>query len=194
MATLAPHLSWHPTGICEEERFWLEERRKSVRGNDRVPGREEPPKLRGSTKSRKEPVRPRAGKYRVHHRLRQHRSHLRRRRMTDCGCVWTTELSIKPRWRTDILSHWSRRCSTGPQECLSPNPNQGRRQVQNRGTGTESCRSGWRTHQLPYNQATIPIRGDMSSAEQRRLKRGMTLPAVPEWRTRVHLMTEVQRR
>jgi hypothetical protein len=33
MATLAPHLSWHPNGICEEERFWLEERRKRVRGN-----------------------------------------------------------------------------------------------------------------------------------------------------------------
>jgi hypothetical protein len=36
MATLAPHLSRHPKGIREEERFWLEERRKSVRGNDRV--------------------------------------------------------------------------------------------------------------------------------------------------------------
>jgi len=66
-----------------------------------------------------------------HHRLRQHRSHLRRR-TADCGCVWTTELSIKPRWRTDILSHWSRRFSTGPRECLSPNQNQGRQQVHNR--------------------------------------------------------------
>jgi hypothetical protein len=36
MATLAPHLSMHPKGIREEERFWLKERRKSVRGNDRV--------------------------------------------------------------------------------------------------------------------------------------------------------------
>jgi len=36
MATLAPHLLWHPKGICEEERFWLEKHRKSVRGNDRV--------------------------------------------------------------------------------------------------------------------------------------------------------------
>jgi hypothetical protein len=53
-ATLAPHLSWYPNGIREEERFWLEERRKSVRGNDRVPGREEPHKLRGSTTSRKQ--------------------------------------------------------------------------------------------------------------------------------------------
>jgi len=62
MATLAPHLSRHPKGIREEERFWLEERGKRVRRNDRVPGREEPHKLRGSTKSRKERVRPRAGK------------------------------------------------------------------------------------------------------------------------------------
>jgi len=96
-ATLAPHLSWYPNGIHEEEQFWLEERRKCVGGNDWVPGREEPNKLRGSTKSRKEPVRPRAGKDRVHHRLWQHRSHLRSRRTTDCGCMWTTELSIKPR-------------------------------------------------------------------------------------------------
>jgi len=62
MATLAPHLSRHPKGIREEERFWLEERWKRVRGNDRLPGREELYKLRGSTKSRKERVRPRAGK------------------------------------------------------------------------------------------------------------------------------------
>jgi hypothetical protein len=40
MATLAPHLSRHPKGIREEERFWLEKRRKRVRGNDRVHGRE----------------------------------------------------------------------------------------------------------------------------------------------------------
>jgi len=36
MAALAPYHLWHPKGICEEERFWLEERRKSVRGNDTV--------------------------------------------------------------------------------------------------------------------------------------------------------------
>jgi len=127
--TLTPHLSRHPKGIREEERFWLKARRKRVRRYNRVPGREEPHKLRGSTKSRKE------------------------RTTADCGCLWTTELSIKPRWRTDILSHRSRRCSTGPQECVLPNPNQGRRQVQNRGTGsssTESCRSGWPTHQLQH--------------------------------------------
>jgi hypothetical protein len=32
-ATLAPHLSWYPNGIREEQRFGLEECRKSVRGN-----------------------------------------------------------------------------------------------------------------------------------------------------------------
>jgi len=36
MPTLAPHLARHANGIREEERFWLEERRKSMRGNDRV--------------------------------------------------------------------------------------------------------------------------------------------------------------
>ena len=80
MATIAPHLSRHPKGIHEEER-----RRKMVRGNDRVPGSEEPHKLRGSTKSRKEPVRPRAGKKRVHHHRRHHRPHLRRRTAAVCG-------------------------------------------------------------------------------------------------------------
>jgi len=62
MATLAPQLSTHPKGIREEERFWLKEHCKRVRGNDRVPGLEEQHKLRGSTTSRKEQVRPRAGK------------------------------------------------------------------------------------------------------------------------------------
>jgi len=42
------HLSRHPKGIREEEQFWLEERRKRVRGYDSVPGREEPHRLRGS--------------------------------------------------------------------------------------------------------------------------------------------------
>ena len=73
-ATLAPHLSTHPKGILVEER-----RRKRVRGNDRVPGCEEPHKLLESTKSWNEPVRPRVGKNRAHH----------------CHCVWTTELAIK---------------------------------------------------------------------------------------------------
>jgi len=83
MATLAPHLSRHPKGIGEEKRFWLKERGKRVRGYDRVHSREQLHKLCGSTKSRKE------------------------RRTADRGCVWTTELSIKPRWSTDILSHSS---------------------------------------------------------------------------------------
>jgi len=28
-----PHLAWHPKGIHENERFWLEEHRKRVRGS-----------------------------------------------------------------------------------------------------------------------------------------------------------------
>jgi len=61
MATLAPHLSRHANPIREKERFWLQVCRKTVRGNDRVPGHEEPHRLRGSTKSPKEQVGPRAG-------------------------------------------------------------------------------------------------------------------------------------
>jgi len=34
--TIALHLSRHTKGIREEELFWLEECKKSVRGNDRV--------------------------------------------------------------------------------------------------------------------------------------------------------------
>ena len=108
------------------------------------------------------------------------------RKTANHGGVWTTELSIKPRQRTNILWLWSWIFSAGPQECLSPIPNQGRWQVQNHGTGTEFCRSGWQTPQLPYYQATTPIWGDTSSAKQRRLKRGITLPEMTEWRTRVH--------
>jgi len=103
-------------GTACEETTWL-------------PGLEEALKLGGSTKSLKERVRPRAGKDR--HRLRWHRSQLWRR-TADCGCVGTTELSMRPRWRTDILSNWSRRCSTGAQEFLSPHPNQRRQRVEHR--------------------------------------------------------------
>ena len=34
--TLEPHLSRHSMGIREDEQFWLEEREKSMRGNDKV--------------------------------------------------------------------------------------------------------------------------------------------------------------
>jgi len=100
---------------------------------------------------------------------------------------------MKPRWRTDILSHWSRRCLTGPQEFLSPHPDQGRRRVQKRGSHPVQAvrvpsHAVWVDEYTNY-QATIPIR-DKSSAEQRRVKRGLTLPEMPEWRTRVHLTTE----
>jgi len=36
MPTVAPHLSWNEKGIREEDRFWLQECRERVRGNDRV--------------------------------------------------------------------------------------------------------------------------------------------------------------
>jgi hypothetical protein len=31
-----PHLAWHPKGIREKERFWLEKRRKRVRGSTQI--------------------------------------------------------------------------------------------------------------------------------------------------------------
>jgi len=133
----------------------------------RKPSRDKPHKLCRSTKPQEDRVRPRTWKEKQ--RLRQHPSHLQRR-TADYSCVWTTELSIKPRCRADILSHRSRRCSTGLKECLSPHLGQRRWRVQNRGT--------------------IPVTGDELSAEQRRWMRGMTLPEMPEWRIRVHPMTQ----
>jgi len=52
MATLALHVSGHPKGLREGERFWHEEGTEGVRGNDTVPSHEEPHKSRPSTKSR----------------------------------------------------------------------------------------------------------------------------------------------
>jgi hypothetical protein len=52
--TLALHLPRCPKGIGEEERFYHEECSKRVRENHRVPSQEEPHKLHGSTKSRKQ--------------------------------------------------------------------------------------------------------------------------------------------
>ena len=43
-----PHLAKHPKRILEKEPFWLEERRKRVRGYDGIPGHDEPHQLRGS--------------------------------------------------------------------------------------------------------------------------------------------------
>jgi len=42
------HLTWHPKGICETERFWLEQHRKKVKGYEETPGHDEPHILRGS--------------------------------------------------------------------------------------------------------------------------------------------------
>jgi len=62
---IPPHLTWRLKAILEKEWFWLEERRNRVRGYDRIPGHDEPHKLRGSMKAREECVRARAGKDRV---------------------------------------------------------------------------------------------------------------------------------
>jgi hypothetical protein len=66
------------------------------------------------------------------------------------------------------------------QEYLSPNLNQVGRRPQNRGPDTESCRSGRRMQQLLYYDTMTPSGGDKLLAEQRRSKRGMTLPEMPE--------------
>jgi len=52
-----PHLTWHPKGILEKERFLLEERRKRVRGYAGIPGHDELHKLRGSMNAWKECMR-----------------------------------------------------------------------------------------------------------------------------------------
>ena len=75
---IPPYLAWHPKGILQTDRFWIEECRKRVRGYDGVPGRdgpqtawiyecfarlrEQPHKLRRSVKTRTESMGPRAGK------------------------------------------------------------------------------------------------------------------------------------
>jgi hypothetical protein len=146
--TLAPHLSRHPNGISEEERFWLEERRKRVRGNDRVPGREEPHKLRGSTNSRKQRAYIEANVTNGFiQRLSPAAAPILFAKKKDGGlrlCVDYRALNkatMKNRYPLPLILEMLNRTKGMP----SPNPNQGRRQVQNRGTGsssTELCRSG----------------------------------------------------
>jgi len=60
-----PHLAWHPKGIRENERFWLEDHRKRVRGSEGIPSDNEPHKLCGSMKAQQECMKPRAGKDRL---------------------------------------------------------------------------------------------------------------------------------
>ena len=143
MPSLAPHLSRHPKGIHEEQRFWLEECRKMVRGNDRVPGREEPQKFRGSTKPRKQ---------RAYIEANVTNEFIQRSSPAAAPILFAKKDGGQ-RLSVDY------RALNKATECLSPNPNQDMRRVRNR--------------------ATIPIRGDKLSAEQRRFKRGMTLPEVP---------------
>jgi len=51
-----PYLSRHLKGIREKDQLRLEQCKKRVRGYERVSGREEPHKLRGSMKTRQECV------------------------------------------------------------------------------------------------------------------------------------------
>ena len=50
-------VSYKRSHVREKERFWLEEHRKRLRGCDRLPGCEEPHKLRGSMKPQQDSVR-----------------------------------------------------------------------------------------------------------------------------------------
>jgi hypothetical protein len=132
MPTRAPHLSRHPKGIHEEERFWLEKHRKLVRGNDRVPGREEPHKLCGSTKCRKQ---------RAYIEANVTNGFIRRSSPTPAPISFAK----KNGGQRLCVGYRALNKTT---ECLSPHPNQGRRRVQIRVShpalswSTESCRSG----------------------------------------------------
>jgi len=145
IATLAPHFSRHPKGI-----------------------REEPHKLRGSTKSRKERVRPRAGKDRE------------------------VELKILNAYiETNLANGFIQRSSPAAAPIRFAKKDGGlglcvdyralnKATVENRYplpliSGMKATSTKPR-----FAPATTPIRGDESSAEQRRLKRGMTLPEMQE--------------
>jgi len=58
-------VTWHLKGFPENERFWLLDHRKKVRGYAGVPSREEPHKLLGSMKAWQDWMGPRAGKHRL---------------------------------------------------------------------------------------------------------------------------------
>jgi len=132
MPTLAPHLSRHPKGICEEQQFWLEERRKMVRGNDKIPGREEPHKLSGSMKSRKQRA-----------YIEANRTNRFIQRSSPAAAP--IRFAKKDGGQRLFVDYGALNKAT---QCVSPHPNQGRRRVQNhvshpaRSSSTESCRSG----------------------------------------------------
>jgi len=60
------NLASHPKRILETELYWLEERRRRVRGYAGKPGHDEPHKLRESMKGWQRWVRPRAWKARMY--------------------------------------------------------------------------------------------------------------------------------
>ena len=147
MPTLPPHLSRHPKEIREEQRVWLEEHKKRVRGNDRVSCREEPHILYGSTQFRKKRVRPRARKNRDSE-LNILNAYIE----TNLGNGFILQSSpaavpisfAKKKDSGQRLCVIYRALNETP-ECLFHNPIQGRRQVQHYGTGsssTKSCRLG----------------------------------------------------
>jgi len=98
-------------------------------------------------------------------RLQERQSCLERRWTADCGSVWTPKLSTQPPWRTDTMSLWSRTWST---DCEEPGSSwnwtsgtpitlsYSRKATSKKLSSalsmgiwsTESCRLGWRTHQI----------------------------------------------
>jgi hypothetical protein len=105
------HLSWYPNGIREEERFWFEERRKSVIGNDKVPSREKPHKLRASTTSRKQ---------RAYTEANVPNGFILRSSPAAAPILFAKKKDGGLRLCVDYRAH------NKVPECLSPNPNQGR--------------------------------------------------------------------
>ena len=118
------------------------------------------------------------------HRLLHCQSYLQRT-TADSSCVWTTEPSSKrsPIDRGDAgkdLSNAYHVIQTKDSEEYK--------------TPCRPWYGQFESRVMPFGltnpPATTPVKGDTSSGEQRPGRRVMTLPELPEWRTRVHLMTE----
>jgi hypothetical protein len=123
------------------------------------------------------------------HRLLQYLSYLGRTTTVHYGCEWASDMILKPSptdrgdARQDLSNTYHLMHST-----------EGDKYKPAYRTIYTQCNSQVVPFALATAQASTPIRGYQSLAEQQPPKRGMRLPAVPEWNTRVHITnTDVQR-